>query len=431
MAINTIMVEKCEICGKRFELLSHLYMHKQSHTPSLLLHQHPHPAFGMETKQVALKRDRDDDYLPVSNKLQVTRKSSDDSDFETPSYNNRKRLKRKRSSDDEEDGKPVVKRFQGLEIKPYDRNERRIKRGKIKKAKIKGRKLKKILDNEDERGVYSSEEERDPGLKAVEVYSSDSEMENQREKQSKFREVKNLKNMLEDVRDDCKDMIDDEKEKCRDTLLEAKRLNKLKLAGLKEDHKGKVTAIEKKCEDELSQKDKVHKTEIDNLTEKFEDGVKEKDKEFEAMENDYKAKIDMLNKLLQSEQDEEDYLTPLAGAIFNCTTMEEIFEIKNLVESYKVNELTDKHYKTLQNMFLSLSYGVLPICQPQRDTITDSQRELVGKIQNSSFNAVKGILNENRKEIANLFTIIEDSLKLARNSFNRYGVQREGYKRSS
>lgn len=84
MAINTIMVEKCEICGKRFELLSHLYMHKQSHTPSLLLHQHPHPAFGMETKQVALKRDRDNDHLPVSNKLQVTRKSSDDSDFETP-----------------------------------------------------------------------------------------------------------------------------------------------------------------------------------------------------------------------------------------------------------------------------------------------------------------------------------------------------------
>ena len=66
-----------------------------------------------------------------------------------------------------------------------------------------------------------------------------------------------------------------------------------------------------------------------------------------------------------------------------------------------------------------------------QDTITDSQRDLVGKIQNSSFNAVKGILNENRKEIANLFTVIEDSLKLARNSFNRYGVQQEGYKRNS
>ena len=237
--------------------------------------------------------------------------------------------------------------------------------------------------------------------------------------------------MLEDVRGDCQDMIDDEKEKCKDTLLEVKRENKLMLTGLKENHKNEVIEIEKKCEDKLSQKDKVHKVEIDSITEKFEDEMKEKNKEFEAMEKDFIAKIDMLNKLLRSEQEDEDYLTPLAGAIFNCTTMEEIFEIKNLIETYKVNELTDRHYKTLQNMFLSLSYGVLPICQPQRDTITDSQRELVGKIQNSSFNEVKGILNENRKEIANVFTIIEDSLKLARSSFNRYGVKEKGYKRDS
>ena len=438
MAINTVMVEKCEICGRRFELLSHLYMYKQSHTPSLLLHQHPHPAFGMETKQVALKRERDNDYLPVANKLQVTRKSSDDSDFEFSSYNNRKRLKRKRSSDDDEDGKPIVKKFRekeaintGLDIKPYDRNERRIKRGKLKKAKIKGRKLKKILDNADEKGVDSTEEVRDPSLKTVDVYSSDSEIEDEKEKQSKLRKIKNLKNMLEDVRDDCQDMIEDEKEKCRDTLQEIKRLNKLKLADLKETHKDEVIENEKKCADKLLHKDKVYKIEVDTLTEKFEDKMKEKDKELEAMEKDFKAKIDMLNKLLQSEQDDEDYITPLARAIFNCTTMEEIFEIKNLIESYKVNELTDKHYRTLQNMFLSLSYGVLPICQPQRDTITDSQRELVGKIQNSSFNTVKGILNENREEIANLFSIIGDSLKLARNSFNRYGIQAEGDKRSS
>ena len=437
MAINTVMVEKCEICGKRFELLSHLYMHKQSHTPNLLLHQHPHPAFGMDTKQVAL-REKGNDYLPVANTLQVQSKSSDDSDFEFSSYNKGRRLKRKRSSDDGEDGGPIVKRIRekeatnkSLKIKPYDRNDRRIKRGKAKKARIKGRKLKKVLDNDDEKGIDSSEEERDPGLRAVEIYSSDSEMENQREKQSNFREVKNLKNMLEDVREDCRDMIDDEKERCRDILLEVKNENKTLVDGLKESHKDDVTAIEKKCEEKLSEKDRVHKIEIDNLTERFEDGMKEKDKEKEAMEKDLKAKIEMLNKLLQKEQEDEDYLTPLARAIFNCTTMEEIFEIKNLIETYKVNELTQKHYNTLQNMFLSLAYGVLPICQPQWDTITDSQRELVGKIQNSSFNTVKGILNENRKEIANLFTIIEDSLKLARNSFNRYGVHEEGHKRSS
>ena len=110
----------------------------------------------------------------------------------------------------------------------------------------KSRKLKKILDNDDEKGVDSSKEERDPGLRAVEIYSSDSEMENQREKQSNFREVKNLRNMLEDVRDDCRNMIDDEKERCRDILLEVKNKNKTLVDGLKETHKDDITVIEKK-----------------------------------------------------------------------------------------------------------------------------------------------------------------------------------------
>ena len=62
---------------------------------------------------------------------------------------------------------------------------------------------------------------------------------------------------------------------------------------------------------------------------------------------------------------------------------------------------------------------------------SERERELVGKIQNSSFNTAKGILKENREEIANLFSIIEDSLNLARNSFNRYGIRQEGVKRRS
>ena len=78
------------------------------------------------------------------------RKSSDDSDFEFSSYNKDRILKRKRGSDDEEDGKPSVKRIRekgvsnaGLDIKPYDRNERRIKRGKLRKPRLKVENLRK------------------------------------------------------------------------------------------------------------------------------------------------------------------------------------------------------------------------------------------------------------------------------------------------
>ena len=32
-------------------------MHKNTHTPSLLLHQHPHPAFGIDAKQLVPVRE--------------------------------------------------------------------------------------------------------------------------------------------------------------------------------------------------------------------------------------------------------------------------------------------------------------------------------------------------------------------------------------
>ena len=95
------MVEKCDFCGKTFDKPSQLNMDKQSHTPSLLLHQHPHPAFAMDAKQVSLKHEREDDDSPITNKLQIINKLSDDSDFESNSHNKGLSLKRKRSSDDE------------------------------------------------------------------------------------------------------------------------------------------------------------------------------------------------------------------------------------------------------------------------------------------------------------------------------------------
>ena len=101
--------------------------------------------------------------------------------------------------------------------------------------------------------------------------------------------------------------------------------------------------------------------------------------------------------------------------------MEEIFEIQRLVKNHQIDLVVQRHLKTLQNIFLSLSFGILPICQPQRGKITDEQRKLIDKIQSVSQNRVKGVLKEKRHEFTQLFAIIEDSLKLARNSYNKYG----------
>ena len=114
----------------------------------------------------------------------------------------------------------------------------------------------------------------------------------------------------------------------------------------------------------------------------------------------------------------------LTDAIFNCTSMQEILEIMHLVKNHRIDVVVQRHLKTLQNLLLSLLFGVLPICQPQREKITNKQRELVEKIQSASPNRAKGIMKEHRDELTNLFAIIEDSLNLARDSYNKYGTDK-------
>ena len=98
--------------------------------------------------------------------------------------------------------------------------------------------------------------------------------------------------------------------------------------------------------------------------------------------------------------------------------MEEIFELQNLIKNHQIDILFQRHLKTLQNILLSLSFCILPICQPQREKVTDKQRNLVEKIQSSSGNTAKRLIKSNREDVTNLFSIINDSLKLARNSYN-------------
>ena len=150
-------------------------------------------------------------------------------------------------------------------------------------------------------------------------------------------------------------------------------------------------------------------------------GVEHQDRITE-LETECEEKIKVFKTHIKDLQDEGEEFTNLSKAIFNCTTIEEIFEIERLVKNHRLDEVAQNHLKTLQNLFLSLSYGILPICDMQRKMVTSKQRELVEKIQTSSGRVARRHLKEGRNEVINLFTIINDSLKLIKNTFNRYGT---------
>ena len=141
------------------------------------------------------------------------------------------------------------------------------------------------------------------------------------------------------------------------------------------------------------------------------------------MESDHKDKIKTLEGYIQDLRDDDADFSKLSEAIFNCTTIEEIGRIQGLINDHKIDEVIRNHLPTLQKLLLSLSYGIIPICDSQRRAITNSQRELVKSIQGSSKAKAKNIIKRERAGIINLFSIINDSLKLVRDSFNRYDIR--------
>ena len=67
-----------------------------------------------------------------------------------------------------------------------------------------------------------------------------------------------------------------------------------------------------------------------------------------------------------------------------------------------------------------LTYGVIPICQPQRDVLTENQKKLIEKIEISTPSKAKNVIIQNRSEIVNIFDVIDQSLELTAIAYDRF-----------
>ena len=191
------------------------------------------------------------------------------------------------------------------------------------------------------------------------------------------------------------------------------------LRAQEESFKQQISKIKKECgHDILKIKKKFKKREL-ALKKEITIQKKHYEEKTKEMEEFHEKNTRFLEEKIKSlEQDSS--LKPLSDAIFNCITVEEIFKIKKLLKEHKIEELIENHLDTLQKLFLSLSYGVIPICQPQRDIISDYQKNLIGKIETSTPEQAKELVSDNRMEIINLFSIIDQSIKLATDSYRKF-----------
>ena len=252
-------------------------------------------------------------------------------------------------------------------------------------------------------------------------------------------EGRNIKFNLKRLKDSLKSSF---KLEMRNKLSEQRLRHESIVAELKKRHEKQMSDLESVkeslCTDELEKMRKSvtaarddHEKEVQRLKETVKGLVQDADKmtkahklELDDLENQCQGKIKTLKEHIKALEEDDADFDPLVQAIFNCTSMEEIFKIQRLVDNHQLDLVIRDHLPTLRKLFLSLSHGVLPICQPQRDQITDQQKDLVEKIQTISRPSARKLLRDKRKDLVGLFSIIRESIKLARNSYNRYAINR-------
>ena len=179
------------------------------------------------------------------------------------------------------------------------------------------------------------------------------------------------------------------------------------------------TQIVQKLEHNIMNLRQKHKIEIAEIRQKYNDSLKEMEMQLEKEKSIHAWEI--TESASDDDDNDKEILSTLTKAINNATAMSQVYEIQRLMEEGQINEILKKHFITFKNVLQGLTYGIIPLCQSQRDQVTDSQRNLVQKLQFSTKQTAAKLLKGRHSEIIKLFLIVKDSIKLIRISYNKYG----------
>ena len=394
----------CEFCGENFPTNANLYIHKQTYhkPPKLLLMNHDHKENndqfdskdGLNNRKKKSKTTFDDSNSDIQDDFQIVDEYKFDKKRKRKRINNDSKFPKKRRDDEQDD--------KNLEIIDEYNDDGQDDSN---------------LDVIDE---YNEDGQDDNNLSVIDEYSDDGQDDKDLKIVDRYDHNKkrlNYKQLYENclkssrkLRERIKKILYTNNKRLREskltsqTVLQQQKVRfDQEIIALNENCNEKINAIKEKYKEKIRQLEYKHKT------------------EYEKLEDECEEKIKILRSHIKSLEEDDESVNMLTKAVFSCTSMQEIFEIQRLVKNHQIDLVVQRHLKTLQNLFLSLSFGILPICQPQREKITDEHRKFIEKIQSVSQNRAKGVLKEKRHELTSLFTIIEDSLKLARNSYNKYG----------
>ena len=141
---------------------------------------------------------------------------------------------------------------------------------------------------------------------------------------------------------------------------------------------------------------------------------------------DYKDKIKFLQKHIAEFDKDSPRFNNISKALFNCISIGEMNKLRKLFKEKKYSEIyKEENVKIIQKIFIGLNNGVIPICNPQSTVITDAQRDIVERMEDSSTNKAKKLLMENMELIVELFDIVDNSIKMVVDLYYQYGSKDE------
>ena len=121
-----------------------------------------------------------------------------------------------------------------------------------------------------------------------------------------------------------------------------------------------------------------------------------------------KCEMDLVTDYLKCEN---QVVKSLNKRIFKKATINNIEKILLLLKQNEIGEIIDKYYQTVKTVFWGLVFGAIPICEIQRQSITDLQRRLVDQILNLPAKKGQLVLREEVGEFSSFLNSVKKSLK--------------------
>ena len=115
-------------------------------------------------------------------------------------------------------------------------------------------------------------------------------------------------------------------------------------------------------------------------------------------------------------------MTPIEKILTNSVTLEQINEIRYLLKSGELQLILDDDHLvvTIQHLFMGFLEGVIPIANPQDLAFTTEHKEYMRHLEKMGIDEAARYLLENPKPLAEIFFILDQSLKLMSKTYLQF-----------